>query len=139
MTWDNVTNKISKMMERQTSRRSEKKSLLKIIAFAEANGIDPDYADLASVSNLSEIIPESKMCMKWNNVHRLEELFMLAAKLNNRDLRLELQRANPEIIKVMKGGERDDGFYLIRVTREQLEKIQKSMKLQYTFHIEEHH
>jgi hypothetical protein len=136
-TWKEVEQTVQEAFDRDDPHaRSTQKHLLKILNVAEEWNIDPTYAEQASLSNLREIIREARSAIHMDNRERLEELFQWAAKYTNKDLRIKIRDLDRETIIVKVIPDKHASKYVIEVTEDQLQRIKRATKLQYTYRIE---
>lgn len=119
------------------SWQSDQESLRDIFRFAERNGLNPEYALSAPISQLRTIIKEAKRAIFDEDLDRLQELFRLAATLSIVELRLVLGTTVPSEILVNKSGEGTSEEYQISLNKEQFLRFIQSLRLFFRFSIVE--
>lgn len=125
--WENVRDKIKRVDKNDQTWLSNSKNLLEIVDKAEIYEIDPGMAEEAKISNLIEIIREARIAISKGDIERLTQLFSWAKELTNRELRVKLRGEDrPTIIVKQKEGKYGHTF-TFEVTKEQLDRIEKSM------------
>lgn len=135
--WQKIIERISAKQLPAPSWQSDKESLRDILRYAERNGLDPEYAFSAPISQLRTIIKEAKRAIFDQNPDRLQELFYLAATLSIVELRLALGTTVPSEIQVYRTGDETSEEYQISLSEEQLERFIQSLRLFYKFSIVE--
>jgi hypothetical protein len=136
--WDRVRERIESVNRDYDSKwRSNAKYLHMIIDKAEAWDIDPAFAEEATISNLSEIVPEARKAARRGKHERLEELFRWAKEKTNKQLRIDLRGHTREMIKVDRIDDELGTFFRMTVSEDQFERIEKATEENYIFEIKE--
>lgn len=133
--WYRMKQRIINMREMSPAARSSKRSLLKIIRKAEEWGLSPEAAELASNSNLLEIIRQAKEAIDVEDTEHLEKLFKLASRLTTTDLRNCLRARPRDNVLVQVEGVEDAERYVLELTEAQLTRISKATKRNLNFKV----
>lgn len=125
--WESVRERIKQVDKNDQTWMSNSKNLLEIIDKAELYEMNPGMAEKATISNLVEIIREARIAISKMDIDRLAQLFTWASELTNRELRIILRgEARPTIVVKQQKGKYGP-IYILEVTGEQLDRIEKSL------------
>ena len=134
--WDQLIKRIEEHLEfsKSSTWNSDRSMLLKLFQQANELGIDPTPLLQAKISNIRTIIRPLREAVFQNDIEGVNSLFHDAKTLSNSELRLKLRTTKPLPIHVHI--EKDDNghdLYVLRLSKEQFHRIEKSTKLFFKF------
>jgi hypothetical protein len=132
--WACLIEKINARQLESKTWLSDKKHLLHIIDTCEKLGIDPDYANRATITNLRTIIKPARRAIKAGDTKLLSNLFYLAVKHPYSELKVQLGIRTVDEIHYWRRGKLDEiTQYHIEANAKQFEKIRKATKSVFAF------
>jgi len=129
MTWDKFREKIENVTRKDDVFLSYKKWLLAAADKAEEWGIDPEHAIESNLSNLYDITPELRHALRWENKGEMENLFLMAHRTRNAELRRALHKELIQSIVI----DVDATGLKITLTPEQLEIVKRKTRNKFDF------
>ena len=129
MNWEPLKTRIQEHQLDSSTWESNQKDLLQLFSDCQRLNVDPFFASLASLSNLRAALPQLKQAVREVDPERLRQLFSLAATLTNVELRLALEIPGREPVQIHPV----DTGYVVRLTQEQFDQVQRATRLQYVF------
>lgn len=136
VTWQSLIDQIGNHSLSSSTWNSDQKMLITIFRELDTLGIDPTLLSDANISNLRTLIRPLRIALDKNDHYAIRQYLSDAANLTNSELRLKVHTTNPEIIEVdIEEGPSKDLVFILRLSKEQFERVKKSTKLFYKFPI----
>lgn len=136
MTYDEIIQKINGYKSDTQSWKSDYTRLLEIISAAENMGIEPQLFEGFSITKLREICPKASKLAKLGGKDELEKLLQLTSSQTITELRTDPKRDRRERIKVTRETIDDVEVFTVRLSKAQMEKVQRNVKRMLAFDLD---